>query len=136
MTQPLWKDIISNVDRMTSSKENQVVLNFGPSVMPLLTSLGLYKDKDLTSKDWPTTKHLWKTSNIGAFSSNIGILMFDCMQREKRIKKSIDSSRVMIFHQERPVRVPACGGLVCPLERFLDSFRHLALIDFNLTCAS
>ena len=137
MTQPLWEDIVRQMDRKDDLK---VILNFGhqDTVMTLLTSLGLYRDeKDLRASDWPSVQYLWKTSLVGTFSSNVGILVFDCSEESKFSKADAvrDRWRVMVFHQERLIRIPACDGLVCSLERFLDAFKHMALIDFILACS-
>ena len=82
MTQPLFADIIDRMKDITDGVETKrTVLNFAheETVLPFLTALGLYKDeKDLLASDWPSKDHLWKTSRIGSFASNIGILLLRC----------------------------------------------------------
>ena len=82
MTQPLFADIIDRMKDITDGVETKrTVLNFAheETILPFLTALGLYKDeKGLLASDWPSKDHLWKTSRIGSFASNIGILLLRC----------------------------------------------------------
>lgn len=42
--------------------------------------------------------------------------------------------KVMLFHQEKPVTQPACGKEICDLAEFLETYSHLAGLDFNYVC--
>lgn len=84
MTQPLWSDLLATMESLTEASdfdEPILSLNFGHSdtLLPFLTSLGLYRDeKDLKASDWPRKDHKWKTSKIGTFATNVGVMVFRC----------------------------------------------------------
>merc|ERR1719495_1452885 len=169
MTQPLFSDIINRMkDIRDGVQTNKTVLNFAHEepVLPLLTALGLYKDeKDLLASDWPTKDHLWKTSRIGSFGSNIGILVLKCetnstdnevsdtktfSSEEESSSEEKDSKeklfpggnddkydwKIMMFHQEYQIVQPLCEGILCGMDDFIEEYKHLAELDFNNTCAT
>ena len=99
MTQPLIGDIIKKMITLREGFDrNKNILNFAheKTVLPFLTALGLYQDKkDILASDWPRKDHLWKTSKIGSFASNVGILVLKCeipKTREENSSEKIVSS--------------------------------------------
>ena len=65
----------------------------------LLRAFGLYQDVGLKASDWPARNRKWKTSQIGAFASNLAVYAAHCnrtsveksnqkeLQREDSIKE-------------------------------------------------
>ena len=103
MTQPLFDDIIEKMSALKNGAETKrTILNFAheETVLPLLTALGLYKDeKDILASDWPTKDHLWKTSRIGSFASNLGILVLQ-QNAERDSNGKIFSSEEVISTEQ------------------------------------
>jgi hypothetical protein len=42
--------------------------------------------------------------------------------------------KVMLFHQEKTVSQPACGKEICTLDEFVETYSHLAGLDFDTVC--
>ena len=47
-------------------------------VILLLRAFGLYQDLGLKASDWPARNRKWKTSQIGAFASNLAVYAVHC----------------------------------------------------------
>ena len=47
-------------------------------VILLLRAFGLYQDVGLKASDWPARNRKWKTSQIGAFASNLAVYTVHC----------------------------------------------------------
>ena len=47
-------------------------------VILLLRAFGLYQDVGLKASDWPARNRKWKTSQIGAFASNLAVYVVHC----------------------------------------------------------
>ena len=102
MTQPLWENMLTDVDDLHVSTYPSVRLNFAhlSTIMPLLRffllytytnkghimivvilllrAFGLYQDLGLKASDWPARNRKWKTSQIGAFASNLAVYVVHC----------------------------------------------------------
>jgi len=53
---------------------------------------------------------------------------------EDSVPSSPAEWKVMLFHQERSVPVPACGEYICSLAEFSEAYRYLADQDFDTVC--
>ena len=113
------------------AESRSVYLRFGHSdtVQPLMSTLGLYRDEtDILASDWATQDqdHLWRTSQIGPFAANLGVLVFQCPEQVRK---------VVMLHNERIVETqPACGERVCSIEQFTQFYRDIADLNFEQEC--
>jgi len=122
-TQPLMADLLEAFQ----SSEYSYILNAGHSdtLGPFLAALGLYKDPaDLTTEDLGSG-YLYDTSRIGAFSTNVEFVVFECGSEERK---------TMMFHQEAAMVQPACGELVCSVNQVVEAYSDIANADFNSIC--
>ena len=86
--------------------------------------------------------HLWRTSEIATFATNIEILLLQCdtggMANHDKyciITKIILEYQVMMFHDEKVVETqPACGQMLCSLDQFRQAYQYLADLDFEEEC--
>ena len=81
-------------------------------VILLLRAFGLYQDLGLKASDWPARNRKWKTSQIGAFASNLAVYVVHCnrtsveqsnqkeLQREDSIKERESSEEDSIEERE------------------------------------
>ena len=112
MTQPLFNDLIQRLSDLKDGLDgNSTILNFAhlETVLPFLTSLGLYKDdRDLLASDWPSKGHLWKTSSIGSFASNVAIVALECktteIQKSNKMTDSLEEFNLNESSEERDVK--------------------------------
>ena len=129
MTQPLFEDLFSHFDKLVSNTTilKSSILNFGhdSTVQTLLSALGLFRDDhNLLASDWPDD-YSWKTSHIVPFATNIGIILYQCQAEDYK---------VMMLHNEKMVKQPACGDVLCSLKQFKYFYRNYLEIDFNQVC--
>ncbi|XP_075221008.1 multiple inositol polyphosphate phosphatase 1-like isoform X2 [Lycorma delicatula] len=117
----------------SESSEPKAVFYFTHSgtLLKLLSFLGLYKDNDrlLSSNYAKLHDRKWKVSQIDSFGTNLAFVLYKCGKTYK----------VLILHQERPVRIPGCpdGYDLCPLNRILDIFDNsIKNCNFNEMCSS
>jgi len=88
------------------------------SLLPFQSLLGLYDDGfDLTEDifgEAKTDNRKYRTSSIGTFAQNIGFVLFECENDEKKI---------VTLHQEKQVAIDVCGGkMECNWEEFKVAF--------------
>ena len=88
------------------------------ALLPFQSLLGLYEDDfDLTKDIYgekKTDNRKYRTSFIGTFAQNIGFVLFECSNSEKKI---------ITLHQEKAVTLDRCGGkMECDWEEFKDIF--------------
>ena len=100
-----------------------------------MTALGLFADdRDLLASDYidGNSDHLWKTSEIATFSTNIEVLLLQCST-----DTDTDTDyQVMLFHDEKVVETqPACGQMLCSLDQFRQAYQYLADLDFEQECS-
>jgi len=122
-TQPLMADLLEAIQ----SSEYSYILNSGHSdtLGPFLTALGLYHDPaDLTTEDLGTG-YQYDTARIGAFSTNVEFVVFECPEGRK----------TMMFHQEEAKVQPACGQLVCTVDQVVAAYSDIAYADHDSVCA-
>ena len=97
------------------------------------------------ASDWGTglQEHQWKTSLIGPFAANVGLVVFKCENGkfEKYLFGTIYSLelildfQIMMLQNELIVESqPACGARVCTLAEFSEAYRYLAQVDFDEEC--
>ena len=67
-----------------------------------------------------------QTSEILSFSHNLAVVAMEC--------EGEDQLNLLTFHQERPVEIPGCGGLLCPLSNFLDILQPIIDLDWDAIC--
>ena len=63
-------------------------------VILLLRAFGLYQDLGLKASDWPARNRKWKTSQIGAFASNLAVYAVHCN------KTSVEKSKQKELQRE------------------------------------
>lgn len=84
----------------------------------------------LKASDWGTNNqdHLWTTSTIAPFASNIGVVLYNCGEE--------GGMMVSLLQNEQVVRQqPACGVFLCSLEQFTAKYQYLADLDFDNECS-
>ena len=132
MTKPLITEMDARFQGMvdgTNDKKVFIYISHSEATDTILPVLGLYNDTPpLLASDWPSDSHLWQTSDVISFSHNTALLGLHCPDME-------ESHQVMAFHMERPVVMPACGDLLCPLSTFRsDLLRPILEVDLEDVC--
>ena len=56
-----------------------------------------------------------RTSKIGSFTNNVGMVLFDCD----------GTNKILTLHQEKPVKLELCDELLCDFDQFLDIYKVL-----------
>ena len=89
-----------------------------------LNALGLFTDDhDLLASDWSADlEYSWKTSQIAPFGANIEIILYQCQAEDYK---------VMMLHNEKVMKQPACGMELCSLDQFYEDYLR---IDFDQVC--
>jgi len=121
-SQPLMADMLEAIQ----SSKYSYILNLGHSdtLGPFLAALGLFNDSaDLTVEDL-AAGYQYDTSRIGAFSTNVEFVVFQCPEER----------RAMMFHQEKAIVQPACGQLVCSVDQVVAAYSKIASANFNSIC--
>ena len=132
MTKPLITEMEMRFNGMvagTNDKKVFIYISHSEATDTVLPVLGLYNDsRPLLASDWPSEDHLWKTSDVISFSHNTALLGLHCPEEE-------EPHHVMAFHMERPVVMPACGDLLCPLSTFMSEVLQPVLdVDLEEVC--
>lgn len=109
----LGKYILASINAMIDKKEEAYKLDikFGHSetLLPLRTLLGLYQSKlSPNSSDQEIEDRQFKLSNFGYFANNIAIQL---LSKE-------DEFYVRILDNEKPVLLPGCQNIYCPVDQF------------------
>ena len=80
------------------------------------------------ASDWGTDRaqnREWKSSDIGTFASNIGVILYQCS----------NGIGVMLVHNEHIVEEqPACGETLCSVEDFKAYYQHIVDFDWDNEC--
>lgn len=126
-----FKDIVDSFN--SPSKSGSFHFSHSQLLMEFRTSLGLFNDSfTLTSDAFAKQEDLienrkFRTSTMGQFASNLGLVLYDCPYSEPKIK---------FFHNEDPISVPACknGGKYCTLPEFKRVFKFLIDCNYNEVC--
>ena len=132
MTKPLITEMEMRFNGMvagTNDKKVFIYISHSEATDTVLPVLGLYNDsRPLLASDWPSEDHLWNTSDVISFSHNTALLGLHCPEEE-------EPHHVMAFHMERPVVMPACGDLLCPLSTFMSEVLQPVLdVDLEEVC--
>merc|ERR1712150_62846 len=92
--------------------------------------MGYEDDFDLTKDIYgekKTNNRKYRTSFIGTFAQNIGFVLFECSNSEKKI---------ITLHQEKPVTLDKCGGkMECDWEEFKDIFEDEMSCPWDDICS-
>ena len=142
MTQPLFHDIFQQFSSARAGLNNytsSLYFAHSETVQPFLAGLGLFHDsEDLVASSWPSLHHQWRTSSIGFFATNTGLVLLQCEAPRVCLREGCweveEEWRVMGLHQERRVVLPPCGEEICGLDVFMDFYRDLEKLDFDGIC--
>ncbi|GAN00676.1 multiple inositol polyphosphate phosphatase 1-like isoform 2 [Mucor ambiguus] len=109
----LGKYIVASINAMIDKKEDTFKLDvkFGHSetLLPLRTLLGLYQEKlSPNSSNQEIEDRQFKLSNFGYFANNIAIQL---LSKEGKFY-------VRILDNEKPILLPGCQSIHCPIDRF------------------
>ena len=131
MTQPLFTDMFRNFDKLVADKSSRKssLLNFGhdSTIQSFLNALGLFTDdRNLLASDWSADlEYSWKTSQIVPFGANIEIILYQCQAEDYK---------VMMLHNEKVMKQPACGAELCSLDQFKHFYEDYLQVDFDQVC--
>uniref|UniRef100_U5EQ88 Multiple inositol polyphosphate phosphatase 1 n=1 Tax=Corethrella appendiculata TaxID=1370023 RepID=U5EQ88_9DIPT len=104
-----FTDLIKHFDEGSTEKNITFYFTHSGTLLKSLAFLNLYKDAQLTHKDFEVNRK-WRTSKIDAFATNLIFILFECS----------NGPQVLLLHQEQPVHIPGCpeGQQLCPYEIF------------------
>ena len=83
------------------------------------------------------TEYKWKMSNLATFASNIGLLMYSCLETTRQYDYiTINTeNKVMLVHNEHIVEEqPACGKALCSVADFKAYYQHIVDFDWDTEC--
>lgn len=127
---PAIKDMLDKINPTSISSTSTVYFTHSGTVLKLVAKLGLYKDKKpLYHTDFENNRQ-WRVSKIDAFASNIFFITFECDDI---------GYKVLVIHQERPIKIPGCDYLgdsfLCSLDIFIKLFEADKLqCNFDKMC--
>jgi len=118
------RDLFLTFDNATAPNATLYFTNSG-AVVKLITALGLYKDSQLKSAEMDDNRQ-WRSSKIDPFGNNLAFVSFRCGETDK----------VMLMHNERVVRLPACPEEdMCDLNTLKDFYKNaLSNCDLKKIC--
>ena len=101
------------------------------AVMPLITSLGLFKDNFTLTADsfgsQEANRRKYFSSKVTPFAGNLGFVLQRCQEG--------DDHQVVMFHNELLMPLPLCPGH-CSWSQFKDAYPDLIKCPFNEICNS
>lgn len=88
----------------------------------------------------PPNSRAWRGSDVAPYAANTALILYHCKEGERGEgggKEGDDKFRVLVLHNERPVKLPGCGGeLFCPYSVFKEKVAGPHLVhNFESTCA-
>ncbi|XP_077302918.1 multiple inositol polyphosphate phosphatase 2 isoform X2 [Arctopsyche grandis] len=96
------------------------------TILKILSYFGLYNTDGVLKSNNRDPNRSWRTSYIDSFASNIGFILYRCG----------DVDKVLVLHQERPVRLPECEEELCPLVTILKARKEsLIKCDIKKMCS-
>eukprot|EP00064_Thunnus_orientalis_P024200 superscaffoldBa00010060_g24480 len=111
-----------------SPEPASVLVGHAETLLPLLSLLGLYKDKTPPTADNYSTQHgrSFRTSEIVPYAANLLFVLYDCQR----------GPRLQLLVNESPVRFPGLEAEDAPLYRDVRAtYRHLLDgCDFHREC--
>lgn len=119
------------MDQIRSGRDHKdVVFYFTHSgtLLKFLTFLNVFHDSTpLRHSNFQAMRdRKWRVSRIDAFATNVVFASFKCKDNQKY---------VLALHQERPIVLPGCPSIICPLSTLLNTFRRrLESCDFERMC--
>ncbi|XP_028400501.1 multiple inositol polyphosphate phosphatase 1-like [Dendronephthya gigantea] len=128
----LYKKIIESFEQYMRRRRPSGVFQFAHTgtVVPLLTSLGLFTDDlPLRADNFIVQgKREFRPSNIVPMSANVAFVLYECNKTRWGMNSRSRISRVMkiqVIVNEVAVKIPACGKTHCPLKKFLDYYSRI-----------
>ena len=127
----LYRRITESFQRYIRRRKPSGVFQFAHTgtVLPLLTSLGLYTDDlPLRADNFIVQgNRKFRPSNIVPMSANVAFVLYKCKETGQDVKPKGRFSKVMIqvIVNEVAVKIPACGKTYCTLREFLDYYSHI-----------
>lgn len=141
----LVKDAVDNfqnaINNAKSAKKGLFYFAHSGTILKLLAYMDLYKEttkepkllrQDLKHDNYKIMKNgrKWKTSTIDTFSSNVGLVLMRCNERDYKIG---------LLHNERFFDIPGCESQTqwCDFKKFVSLFNPNAIdCDFSQVCSS
>jgi len=142
---PLMKDLVmqfqgdiskSKSNLTANETENDVhkapnaTLYFSHSeaVLPFISLLGLNIDDFILTHDSyeQAQNRKYRVSYMDPFASNVGFLLLDCVEEPME--------RIMLLHQERPVKLPKCDREDCDWQKFKEIYADDIDCQFEEIC--
>lgn len=133
---PLFHHVFRTLDKAgrprrsseASPEPASVLVGHAETLLPLLSLLGLYKDKTPPTADNYSTQHgrSFRTSEIVPYAANLLFVLYDCQR----------GPRLQLLVNESPVRFPGLEAEDAPLYRDVRAtYRHLLDgCDFHREC--
>ncbi len=126
----------------------KAVLRFahGETIMPLLSLLGLYKDKEPPTKNNFHRQHQrqFKGSRICPFSANVAFVLYHCDELSVPSNtappgvdwpKQVQPFMVQLLVRELPVKFPFCKGHICSYDIIRKHYeRYTTNCDYDDMC--
>ena len=131
---PVMEKIVDTFEAVIAgqpSTKGTFYFSHSSAVMPLITSLGLFKDNfTLTADSFESQeadRRKYFSSKVTPFAGNMGFALERCQDG--------DDHRVVMFHNEVLTPLPLCPGN-CSWSQFKDAYRDLIKCPFNQICSS
>lgn len=128
---PLMKNLVNIFTRNEEESSNLPVAYFyfshSEAVLPFLSLLGLYKDKEILKHDnyrQVQDRH-YRTSKIGTFSNNVVFVDLKCQEK----------NYVMTLHQGKVVKMPECSSEYCEMEEFKSIYQSAISCPIEEICS-
>ena len=131
---PVVKKIVDTFEAVIAgqpSTKGTFYFSHSSAVMPLITSLGLFKDNFTMTADsfgaQEANRRKYFSSTVTPFAGNVGFAL-------ERCQNGVDH-QVVMFHNEVLTPLPLCPGN-CSWSQFKDAYRDLIKCPFNQICSS
>lgn len=104
---------ISDPCRESSGSVGTFYFSHSDGINSLLGLFGLYRDDEPLRHDnfEAMADRVYQTSLTGSFSANVALVLLDC--------QDLPTTRIVAWHQERPVQLEKCDRLDCDWQQFL-----------------
>lgn len=123
-----FQDMIKHM--RSSESERDVIFYFTHSgtLLKFLTHLKVYNDSiPLRHDNFENMKRRkWRVSEIDAFGTNVVFANYRCEN---------NGDHLVVLHQEKPILLPGCPSILCPLSTVLNTYRQsLESCEFESMC--
>lgn len=134
-----------SLEDMTNTSYLAGKFQFGhaETLVPLMTALGLFKDKEpLLATNFDTmTNRFFRTSKIVPYASNVAFVVYAC-DNMRRLATQVFTAEdqefvVKLFVNEREVTIPACDEWSCHYEKVRQKYAdYINKCDMTKVCGS